>query len=46
MILGAGRGPLVTAALDALKQLAVSARVFAVEKNPSAIVTYVALSSF
>ncbi|KAM9510382.1 protein arginine N-methyltransferase 5 [Guaruba guarouba] len=39
MVLGAGRGPLVTAALRASRQAARPIRVYAVEKNPNAVVT-------
>ncbi|KYO40087.1 hypothetical protein Y1Q_0013029 [Alligator mississippiensis] len=39
MVLGAGRGPLVHATLRASRQAARRVRVYAVEKNPNAIVT-------
>ncbi|XP_062454791.1 protein arginine N-methyltransferase 5 [Rhea pennata] len=39
MVLGAGRGPLVAAALRAARQAARRLRVYAVEKNPNAVVT-------
>lgn len=39
MVLGAGRGPLVKAALKAADQAERKIRVYAVEKNPNAIVT-------
>lgn len=39
MVLGAGRGPLVRAALRAADMAARRIRVFAVEKNPNAVVT-------
>jgi type II protein arginine methyltransferase len=39
MVVGAGRGPLVTAALKAAKETHVKIRLFAVEKNPNAINT-------
>uniref|UniRef100_A0A8V5GF11 Protein arginine N-methyltransferase 5 n=1 Tax=Melopsittacus undulatus TaxID=13146 RepID=A0A8V5GF11_MELUD len=39
MVLGAGRGPLVSAALRASRQAARAIRVYAVEKNPNAVVT-------
>ncbi|XP_074023342.1 LOW QUALITY PROTEIN: protein arginine N-methyltransferase 5, partial [Numenius arquata] len=39
MVLGAGRGPLVNAALRAARQAARRVRVYAVEKNPNAVVT-------
>lgn len=41
MVLGAGRGPLVNASLRAAKQADRKLRVYAVEKNPNAVVTYV-----
>ncbi len=41
MVVGAGRGPLVTASLAAAKRAERKIRVYAVEKNPNAIVTYV-----
>lgn len=43
MVLGAGRGPLVNASLRAAKQADRKLRVYAVEKNPNAVVTYVHL---
>lgn len=39
MVVGAGRGPLVDAALKAAHSTERSIRVYAVEKNPGAIVT-------
>ncbi|KAM6188359.1 protein arginine N-methyltransferase 5 isoform 3-T3 [Sarcoramphus papa] len=39
MVLGAGRGPLVNATLRAARQAARRVRVYAVEKNPNAVVT-------
>uniref|UniRef100_A0A671QR82 Protein arginine N-methyltransferase 5 n=1 Tax=Sinocyclocheilus anshuiensis TaxID=1608454 RepID=A0A671QR82_9TELE len=39
MVLGAGRGPLVNASLCAAKQAKRKLRVYAVEKNPNAVVT-------
>jgi type II protein arginine methyltransferase len=39
MVVGAGRGPLVRASLAASKEAAVKIKVFAVEKNPNALVT-------
>ncbi|KAL4657197.1 protein arginine N-methyltransferase 5 [Arapaima gigas] len=39
MVLGAGRGPLVNASLRAAKQADRKIRVYAVEKNPNAIIT-------
>lgn len=41
MVLGAGRGPLVNASLRAARQADRKLRVYAVEKNPNAVVTYV-----
>uniref|UniRef100_A0A915KMM4 Protein arginine N-methyltransferase 5 n=1 Tax=Romanomermis culicivorax TaxID=13658 RepID=A0A915KMM4_ROMCU len=39
MVLGAGRGPLVSASIEALSSCSVHGKVYAVEKNPNAIVT-------
>ena len=39
MVLGAGRGPLVTASLKAAEQADRKVIVYAVEKNPNAAVT-------
>lgn len=39
MVLGAGRGPLVSAAIRASHQAARKIKVYAVEKNPNAVVT-------
>lgn len=39
MVVGAGRGPLVRASLQAAKEAGRKLRVFAVEKNPNAVVT-------
>lgn len=39
MVLGAGRGPLVNASLRAAKQAERRIRLYAVEKNPNAVVT-------
>eukprot|EP00659_Diplonema_papillatum_P022560 gene22560-34523_t len=39
MVVGAGRGPLVKAALDAARQTGTDVKVYAVEKNPNAVVT-------
>ena len=39
MVLGAGRGPLVTASIKAAEEANRKIKVFAVEKNPNAIVT-------
>ena len=41
MVLGAGRGPLVTASLTAASKADRKIRVYAVEKNPNAVVTLV-----
>lgn len=41
MVLGAGRGPLVNASLRAAKQADRKLRIYAVEKNPNAVVTWV-----
>lgn len=42
MVVGAGRGPLVSAALQAASQVShKQMKVFAVEKNPNAVVTFV-----
>lgn len=43
MVLGAGRGPLVRAALKAAQSADRNIKVYAVEKNPGALVTYVPL---
>ena len=39
LVLGAGRGPLVNAALRAARMAQRRIRVYAVEKNPNAVVT-------
>ena len=39
MVVGAGRGPLVSAAITASKNAERKIRVFAVEKNPNAVIT-------
>lgn len=39
MVVGAGRGPLVRATLQASKRTGRAVRVFAVEKNPNAVIT-------
>ena len=39
MVLGAGRGPLVTASINAAKNADRKIRVYAVEKNPNAVIT-------
>lgn len=41
MVVGAGRGPLVDAALKAAASAERVIRVYAVEKNPGAVNTYV-----
>lgn len=41
MVVGAGRGPLVRAALNAADIAKKSVRVYAVEKNPNAVLTWV-----
>ncbi|ESN96246.1 hypothetical protein HELRODRAFT_68344 [Helobdella robusta] len=45
MVLGAGRGPLVTAALKAAAEAKCLIKVYAVEKNPNAVVTLENLKS-
>ncbi|KAG8037995.1 hypothetical protein G9C98_006320 [Cotesia typhae] len=45
MVVGAGRGPLVRAALHAADMAKVNVRVYAVEKNPNAILTLHALKN-
>ncbi|KNA06780.1 hypothetical protein SOVF_177920 isoform A [Spinacia oleracea] len=39
MVVGAGRGPLVRASLEAAKETGRKLKVFAVEKNPNAVIT-------
>ena len=39
MVVGAGRGPLVKAALNASRNSQIQIRVYAVEKNPGAVIT-------
>ena len=39
MVVGAGRGPLVTASLTAAQKAEVQVRIYAVEKNENAVVT-------
>ena len=39
MVLGAGRGPLVQATLNAAKRTERIVKVYAIEKNPGAVVT-------
>jgi len=41
MVLGAGRGPLVSAVLKAAASADTKIRVYAIERNPNAVVTYV-----
>ncbi|KAL1117457.1 hypothetical protein AAG570_004783 [Ranatra chinensis] len=43
MVVGAGRGPLVTASLKAAESANRKVRIYAVEKNPNAIVTLLSL---
>ncbi|XP_018393940.1 PREDICTED: protein arginine N-methyltransferase 5 [Cyphomyrmex costatus] len=43
MVVGAGRGPLVTASLNAAKMAYKEVKVYAVEKNPNAVITLQAL---
>lgn len=39
MVVGAGRGPLVTASLNAADMASEEVKVYAVEKNPNAVLT-------
>jgi len=39
MVVGAGRGPLVRASLNAAQKADRKIRIYAVEKNPNAVVT-------
>lgn len=39
MVLGAGRGPLVNASLRAARETGRRLKVYAVEKNPNAVIT-------
>ena len=39
MVVGAGRGPLVRAALNASKSANIAIKVYAVEKNPNAVLS-------
>jgi protein arginine N-methyltransferase 5 len=39
MVVGAGRGPLVSASLRASARAQVPVRIYAVEKNPNAVIT-------
>lgn len=41
MVVGAGRGPLVNRALEAADRAKYTVHVYAVEKNPMAIISYV-----
>lgn len=41
MVVGAGRGPLVDASLRGAKSVNRRIKIYAVEKNPGAVVTYV-----
>lgn len=43
MVLGAGRGPLVRAALNAAKNTERKVKIYVIEKNPNAIITLTAL---
>lgn len=43
MVVGAGRGPLVTRSLLAAEKAKRRVRIYALEKNPNAFVTYVEL---
>ncbi|EZA48205.1 hypothetical protein DMN91_012321 [Ooceraea biroi] len=43
MVVGAGRGPLVTASLNAAKRLQQEIKIYAVEKNPNAVITLEAI---
>ena len=46
MVVGAGRGPLVHAVLNASRATRVPVRVFAVEKNPGCILRLVHIGDF
>jgi protein arginine N-methyltransferase 5 len=46
MVVGAGRGPLVRASFAASQACGRDIKVYAIEKNPNAIVTYVCLQHF
>jgi protein arginine N-methyltransferase 5 len=39
MVVGAGRGPLVQCAIDGAKEAGCKVKMFAIEKNPNAVVT-------
>ena len=41
MVVGAGRGPLVRASFAASQDCGRAVKVYAIEKNPNAVVTYV-----
>ena len=41
MVMGAGRGPLITASINAAEDAGRKIKIYAVEKNPNAIVTCV-----
>lgn len=43
MVVGAGRGPIVRAALNAAQNTKRKCRVYVVEKNPNAVITLTAL---
>lgn len=46
MVVGAGRGPLVRGSLAAAAAAGCRVKVYAVEKNPNAVVTYVYALSY
>ena len=46
MVVGAGRGPLVRASFAASQECGRAIKVYAIEKNPNAIVTYVCVSFY
>lgn len=46
MVVGAGRGPLVRATLNAAEKAKRKVKVYAVEKNPNAVLTYVDDSNY
>lgn len=39
MVMGAGRGPIVQSALEAADEVGRKIRVYAIEKNPNAVIT-------
>jgi protein arginine N-methyltransferase 5 len=45
MVVGAGRGPIVERVLSAGEAAGRTIRVYAVEKNPNAVITYVAINA-